>query len=290
MTPVRVVIDTNIFAPDSFDHLEASPLRELYRKRRVVPVYGHVVFEETLRSYGAEGKRDWLVNRWLPFIVATCDRICNDFNGIFHEELVQGRGPHSRKFMGRKDYERLKERIPNIPLDGSWRAWHASKAARDIEDGKRDAQREVSKDVRAEVADWKKVVQYDPHKHGAPNWDKYLRKEYDHAGRAFIASLIEAKDLGTVADRWSRNKASYPYFSEFVRDMLYMSFYAATKPNAPLDLNAQADLNVMAHLLIADVLVSNEKGFLRTAFDDLWKPRGKVLFTAPEFVEYLQKF
>jgi hypothetical protein len=72
--------------------------------------------------------------------------------------------------------------------------------------------------------------------------------------------------------------------------MLYMTYYAMTKPNAPIDLNAQADLNVMAHLIQGDVLVSNEKGFLRTAFDDLWKPRGKVLMTGPAFLEYLSKF
>ena len=72
--------------------------------------------------------------------------------------------------------------------------------------------------------------------------------------------------------------------------MLYMAFYASTKPNSVLDLNAQADLNVMAHLLHGDVLVSNEQGFLRTAFHDLWKPRGKVLMTGPEFLEYLEHF
>ena len=46
----------------------------------------------------------------------------------------------------------------------------------------------------------------------------------------------------------------------------------------------------MAHLLHAEVLVSNEKGFLRTAFDDIWKPRGKGLMTGLEFLQYLNKF
>ncbi len=72
--------------------------------------------------------------------------------------------------------------------------------------------------------------------------------------------------------------------------MLYMAYYSMTKPNAPIDLNAQADLNLMAHLLQGEVLVSNEKGFLRTAFDEIWKPRGKVLMTGPEFVDYLNHF
>ncbi|MBM3358669.1 MAG: hypothetical protein FJY54_13205 [Betaproteobacteria bacterium] len=243
--------------------------------------------EETLRAYGAAGKRDFLVNRWLPFIVATCESICNHFNSIFHEELVRGRGPHARRLLAPKDYARFKTRLPHIPLDGTWHAWHASKVERDIEDGKRAAQREISKDIRAEVADWKKAVGYQPNKHGLPNFEKYVRTEIDHAGREFVGALIKAKDVAAIACRWSRNKAFYPYFTEFVFDMLYMAYYAMTKPNAPIDLNAQADLNVMAHLLHADVLVSNEKGFLRTAFDEIWKPRGKVLMTGPAFLDYL---
>ncbi|MGH7604691.1 MAG: hypothetical protein ACRENK_11935 [Gemmatimonadaceae bacterium] len=287
---VRVVFDSNIFDVENFEALEKSLLLTLFRKRRVVPVYGHVFVEETLRAYGAAGKRDFLANRWLPFIVATCDSICNDFNGIFHEELVRGRGPHARRLMARRDYERFKTWMPKIPLDGTWRVWHASKAERDIEDGKRAAQREVSKDIRAEVADWKKAVGYQPNKHGVPDFARYIRTEIDHAGRAFVGSLVQANDKPAIADRWARNKPFYPYFTEFVFDMLYMAYYSMTKPSAPIDLNAQADLNVMAHLLQAEVLVSNEKGFLRTAFEEIWKPRGKVLMTGPEFLQYLSKF
>jgi hypothetical protein len=290
MAPVRVVFDSNIFSVENFDSLEKSPLRRLFAARRVFPIYGHVFIEETLRAYGSAGKRDQLVTRWLPFVVATCDCICNDFNAIFHEELVRGRGPHARKFMRRRDYELLKRRLPHVPLDGTWHAWHASKAERDVEDQKRAAQRKISKEIRAEVVDWKKAIGYRPEKHGLPNLGGYVQTEMDHAGRAFISAIINTRNPGEVANRWSRNKNFYPYFTEFVYDMLYMGFYAMTKPDAVLDLNAQADLNVMAHLLQGDVLVSNEQGFLRTAFNDLWKPRGKVLMTGPQFLKYLEHF
>jgi hypothetical protein len=290
MTPVRVVFDTNIFSPDNFESLEKSPLPHLFARRRVLPIYGHVFIEETLRAYGSAGKRDILVSRWLPFVIATCNSICNDFNSIFHEELVQGRGTHAHQLMPRRDYDRLKERIPQIPLDGTWRAWHASKEERDIEDEKRAAQREISKGIRAEVVDWKKAVGYQPAKHGLPDFERYVQTEIDRAGREFISILIKARNTREVANRWARNKQFYPYFTEFVRNMLYMAYYAMTKPSAPIDLNAQADLNVMAHLLHGDVLVSNEQGFLRTAFHDLWKPRGRVLMTGSEFLKYLEYY
>lgn len=52
---------------------------------------------------------------------------------------------------------------------------------------------------------------------------------------------------------------------------------------------AGADLDVMTHLLHADALVSNETRFMRTAFDDLWRPKGKIIFTSSEFAAFLLK-
>ena len=56
-----------------------------------------------------------------------------------------------------------------------------------------------------------------------------------------------------------------------------------------MDLNAQADLDLMTHLLHGDAIVSNEEGFLKTAFDELWRPKGKALFNSAQFVELLEK-
>ena len=80
----------------------------------------------------------------------------------------------------------------------------------------------------------------------------------------------------------------YPYFTTFVINMLYIAHHAMTKPSDKIDLNAQADLDLMTHLLRADALVSNETGFLRQAFDDLWRPRGKVIFTSQQFTDFIQ--
>lgn len=81
----------------------------------------------------------------------------------------------------------------------------------------------------------------------------------------------------------------YPYFSQFVINNLYMAYHAMTKNNDALDENAQVDLDLMTYLLNADVLVSNETKFLKCAFDDMWKPRRKVLFTSAEFANFIQK-
>jgi len=288
-TSLRVVIDTNVLAPGSFELLEASPFRRLCKARRIIPVYSHVFLEETFRAYGSEGKREQLVQRWIPLIVATVDRFCDDFLGIWYKELVQGQGGKTNIYMRRRDQERLISRLPNIPLDGSWRAWHSSKLARNVEDAKRAAQRVVSKEVRQEVTDWRKAVNYDPKPHGVASLARFFETELDHAGRAFLIAQVECRNPVAVADRWAKDKMQYPYFTTFVMNMLYIAHNAMTRPSAPIDLNAQADLNMMTHLLHADALVSNETGFLRQAFDDLWRPKGKILFSSQQFVAFLQR-
>jgi len=286
---LRVVFDTNAFSPGNFELLEQGPMRRLCHCGRIVPVYGHVFVEETLRAYGAERRREDLIKRWLPFIVDTADGICNDFIGIWHEELVQGRGPNARVLMPRRDYQKFFAQLADIPFDGSWRAWHASQRDRDIDAQKRAAQQKVSASIRKEVADWRKAVRYAPRKHGVSRLDEFFESEVEHAGREFLPFLIKCKDPHAIVGRWSRAKAQYPYFTTFVINMLYIAHHAMTRMNDGIDLNAQADLDLMTHLLHADALVSNETGFLRTAFEDLWRPRGKVIFTSQHFADFIVK-
>ena len=139
-------------------------------------------------------------------------------------------------------------------------------------------------------ADWRKAVGYSEQKHGkAIPFERFAERELDRSGREFIEALVECRDPKAVANRWSRDKAAYPYFTTFVANMTYMGYCAATRPNDKIDLNAQADLDLMTHLLRADALVSNETGFLRNAFNEIWRPRGKVLFTSQEFATFIKK-
>ncbi len=288
MAVVKVVFDTNVFSPGSFDLLEASPMLELRRRGSLVPIYGHVFLEETFRAYGLERMRSDLVTRWLPFIANTAPYVCNDFVSIFHEELVQGRGPYARLYLPMRDLERFRASISNIPLDGSWRPWHSSKKERDIENGKRLAQRALSKEIRAEVADWRKTF-VGGRKRGHRGLATFLRSEVDAFGRDFICTTdwIAAHKPRAIAEMWARDKQRYPFFTTFCINMLYITHHAMTQHNAPIDINAQADLDLMTHLLHSDILVSNDSGFLRQAFDDLWRPRRKVLFTTEDFVDFI---
>jgi hypothetical protein len=267
---IRVVFDTNAFAENTFGLLANGPMQSLYRQGWVMAVYGHVFLEETLRVYGLEAKRTALVKSWLPFIFATTDRLCNDFNTIWRQELVCGLRARAKIYIPRSDNERLVESTRHIPLDGSWHAWEKTKAQRDEEDRKRAAQLDLLKDMRKSIESWKKTIGYKPVKHGTPpNIDQFFRREVEGLGRALIRTVVPCEKPASVRNRWASDMDNHPFFTTCVVNLLYMAHYAMTKSDKALDRNAKADLFLMTHLLHSDVLVSNEKGFLRQAFEDL---------------------
>lgn len=289
-TALRVVFDTNTFTPERFELLANGPLLQLCKAGRIIPVYGHVFMEEMWRAYGNERRRSHLVERWIPFISATVRRFCDDFINIWDRELVQGHGRKTNIYMPKRQQQLLLANLSKVPMDGSWRAWDSAKQQLAEEDAKRAAQRAVSASIRKEVADELKAVGYKKKQHGGPlPFTEFLSREIDHAGQCFVKALFKCHDPEGVATRWSRDKDAYLFFTAFVRNMTYLGYYAATRDNDRIDLNAQADLDLMTHLLHADALVSNETGFLRHAFDDLWRPKGKIVFNSEQFAEFVKK-
>jgi hypothetical protein len=255
-----------------------------------MPVYGHVFLEEMWCAYGTESVRNHLVEKWIPFLAETVDRFCDDFITIWHRELVEGRGRRTNIYMRPRMQKSLLAGLAMIPLDGSWKGWHETEKERSEESAKRTAQRDVSKRIRQEVAAKLKENGLSLKQHGGrASFEEFLHREIDKIGCGFINKLVKCCNHSEVANRWSLDKDAYPYFTTFVTNMIYMAYYSATRPNDRIDLNAQADLDLMTHLLHADVLVSNEKGFLRTAFEELWRPKGKVAFTSEGFVDFINK-
>ena len=70
--------------------------------------------------------------------------------------------------------------------------------------------------------------------------------------------------------------------------MVFASYYASKEQNMPLDKNAQVDYELMTYLNHADILVSADMGFQRSAFIALWEPYGKKLLTPEKFVTFIE--
>jgi hypothetical protein len=288
--PVRIVFDTNALSNESFELLEAGPMRDLCRRGRIIAIYGHVFLEETLRTYGKKSRRDELIARRLPFVADTAALIGKDLLEIWQEEVVRARGPRANVYWSGAKKDRYVEKYKNPSSEALARAWSESDVHRSEDRRKTTAQVATLAGARSEAREALKQENF--RASGAMrtiSFDALLRvTNLVASGRRLIKRHARAKRLDAIADRWASAPDFYPFFSASIRNFIYMTYYATTK-EAALDQNAQADLDIMTHLLRAHALVSNETRFLRTAFDDMWRPKGKILFTAAQFDAFIRR-
>jgi|GEM_PF-3237456 len=287
MTRLRVVFDTNTFSPLHFDAIDNSPIRDLCRRGRVVAVYSGPFFEEMLRAYTRESVRDALLRRWFPFIIETGVRFHEDVPTIWQRELVQGAGLKVNTLMKPASQAAMVARLRALPTDGSWALIQETKADREFNASQLVAQRELSKEMRAEISDQLKA-------RGMRGVRREVggdirRRLIPVLGSAMIERHVAPSNWRAVADRWARAPERYRYFTQFVDNMAYKEAHFSTTPGAPIDVNAQVDLDLMTFLLDADVFVTNEQRFARQAFEDLWRPHGKMLFSSAEFAAFCRR-
>ena len=286
----RVVLDSNVFSPTQFSVLRHSPFAALCASRRVQAIYPNVAVEEVLHSYSSEVKRSHLVTDWLPMILATAPHQCDDQVSIFRKELVQGLGPRASIYMPGSRSRRVRDHIAQIPPDGSWELMGETKVEREEADAKRTARREASKEMRLEVARRKKLLGLKVTPNSIPETFTPGREELvEFMGRALVQKIVRSSRWPTIFSMWRRRKDYYPFFTQFAEDVVFQEVHFMTNQDSSIDINAQADLEILAHLLRADAIVSNETGFLKKAFEAIWKPRGKLLLTSDEFARHLQR-
>jgi len=132
------------------------------------------------------------------------------------------------------------------------------------------------------------VVNWQKHGKVVP-FEQVAKRELDHSSREFIEVLVECGDPQGRCQTLVPRQGGVPVLHDLRREHDTSGYYAATLSNDKIDLNAQADRDLMTHLLRADALVSNETGLLRNAFNDIWRPRRKVLFTSQEFADFIKK-
>lgn len=286
---LRVVLDSNVFSAAHFEAIFQSRFQQLCRRGRIVVVYGGEMLDETLRAYTAERTRFDLVTKWIPLILQTATRFCDELPSIWHKELVQGLGTKASELMSPARDLNVREHLAHLEVDGSSSlvseeviaAWQSG-------DSRRAERREGAKTMRREMAAMARergISVGDAH--------RMRRKDLDHLEEVIALSVIErfiARQGRAPAlyHQWAGAKTNFPYFNEFVRNVVYQDVLFMTDHSTKLDANAQVDLDILTHLLRADCVVTNEAGFMRRAFADIWRPRGKVLFSTAEFSSYLE--
>lgn len=97
-------------------------------------------------------------------------------------------------------------------------------------------------------------------------------------------TLVDPERPGPLADQWAKCPERFPFYSAFIEGVLYAGYYAMIHQDRAIDWNAQADFEQLAYLTWADLVVSDDQKFLRSAFEALWKSRGRRLENSATFV------
>jgi len=112
-------------------------------------------------------------------------------------------------------------------------------------------------------------------------WANVLHRQLDSFGRDLIVRkhLYLAGRRGVAIKTWTETRERCPFFTGWVKGLLYTQFYAAYYSNLQIDEHSQADIQHLIYLERADVLVSEDRKFMRQAFLDLYQREGKQYWT-----------
>jgi hypothetical protein len=110
-----------------------------------------------------------------------------------------------------------------------------------------------------------------------------------HRPRELPIKLAALDQPQVKFDAWRRDPQKFPHFTAFVGFFIYSLYVAERNHNSPLDRNWLPDAEQLCFLQDVDVIVSSESdwGFMRRAFEALWQPSEKRMFTPEEFVALL---
>lgn len=180
--------------------------------------------------------------------------------------------------------ETLRQRIATGDLS---KEWAESATEREDTQRKKNNQKTISRELRDEVADGLKERRLTGSLKDYP-FTQFRNSEFARTGR-LLMDLVDTRSAAALADQRTRCQTRFPFYSAFVEGFLYHGYHAAVEHNDRIDRNAQADYEQLAYLTWADVVVSDDEGFFRDAYEAIWRPRGKRLESSQSFVELMRR-
>ena len=282
---MKILLDKSIFHGQKFNELKASPLQRI-SERRIISVYGNpILVEETLRLW-FKGEKD-LAKEQLSFIIAiTNGRWFRTREEMWVGELCETSRRDKYFFVPQKEVE---ESINNILMKINGTLDHQEEQSFRNElatQFRKDSNiRSACIGMRAEVAADLKTSGHKL-KDIRESFDNYVSKNIDWLGEEIVKKYLPNLVDGKTIEHWKINKDSCPYFTHWLKLFLYITYYAMTKHDKPVDLNAIRDIGQLTDLQGLDILVSDDVKFMKDAFDYFYG-NSKRFMTSTEFLQYL---
>ena len=285
---MRIIFDRSSFHGKRFELLTSSRLQLLVAQRRVEVFHTATFLDELIQSYGSAKASSSSWREHLRYAAHICNGgMFFTVDDIWRSELVDGWATASRHLLPHASFVGLQGTLLRTADTGDLsQEWAESEPARLDTRRKKIKQRAIFREAREAVAQARREGRLRGRLRDYPFSD-YRRSQFTHNGRALMRAVDEER-AAELADLWEASPGEFPYYTAFVEGFVYSQYYAAIEHNGRLDGNEQADYEQLAHLIWADVVVSEDQAFFRSAFDTLWKPRGKRMESAESFVELLE--
>ena len=279
---MRVILDTSVF--HRFDY-SSDILYQLKRNGKIKVYVTPMLLEESLKLMPHSSASGDLMKR-LQFIRdVSSEGWFEDNFAIFKSELNLLPRRKDYQFLHSRAEKYFKDNIQLI-LSGGRLDTNVEREARTVlEDNKKKAEnlRTIGLDMREAITQGVKELGM-KHKHITETWQDFKTRGLNKWGVGLIrrkgcySKMFQLSALLV----WAINKRKCPYFYDWVQGLLYAEFYSMKYPQLKVDLNAQADIQHLIFLRDTDAIISEEKNFMRKAWEDLYAPLGKKYFNVFE--------
>lgn len=291
--PLRLTFDLSALHGEYLDRLAGSRLLQLCGRRYFAIALTPVFLDELVSGYGVRNRDvPWQPN--LRFAISVCnDGVFLDKLEIWWDELVVGRGVYARCKFPKRATRRLvsADQIATklaAMAEGNDVAeyWESSQELRSENRRRREGARKTARQLREGISARLRDVKLGGALRGYP-FHSFRSATMLKTG-SDLMDLVSETRADELRGRWTLNPLRFPFFTSFVEGFLFGGYYALVRQNDPIDINAQADYEQLCYMNWLDVIVSNDQGFFRSAFNELWRPRGKLMWSTDELLTYVE--
>jgi hypothetical protein len=293
---MKVIFDRPAFDGVRFDALEGSRLLQRTREAKLSVFYTTVFLDETVRTASSTGARAQgvLKRRW-PFLVSICN------GGWFRPLLIPDESFPGLKSIFEEEFEGGEKAGDWLLVPDSDRRKVEEELTRPLKESRPIPELENARPIYGQIQqtreqNWAAFVALrqqrlppgQPHLPLEP-FAQYYRLNAEEFASCVIGQLPALDQPERKLDAWKRDPEKFPHFTAYVQLYAYVHYDPQLPHQPPMDPNCLADAEQLCFLEDVDAMLSFDQGFMKRAFEAVWEPRGKRLFTPEEFVDQLQR-
>ncbi len=280
----KFILDTNVLREDSVDRLKEAGLVEACESGRLAFYFTPVLLKERsdflfLGSIPETAKKPFeflLSLRWQRFF--------NDPNGIggIYTLELEGKLPSEYLFTS---HSQIKENLTLVLQGGELTQEAKSEVQRDMDrwSGQRQKNPIAYRKMREEINEHLRK-NLSLRREGSKFLDFRAANIESIAIDKIKSSINSQMPKNALIEYWKKNRDRCPYFNKFIEGQLYQAWYAMATPAEPkIKPNDYEDIEHLVYLNSVDGIVSNERGFMRSACQELFPD--KDFLSVDEFVD-----